>query len=259
MCFCISSTGNAQTQDTLHSHRPLFTSADAWLAGGFVAASAIAAPLDEWLMKELRLESRQSSQFFQKLATGARVWGNPGTLVAGGGLYLMGTATGNRRVQDLGLHSSGAVILANVITVGVKVVTGRTRPHADSSDARDFELLRGARGAEYRSFPSGHSTAAFAFASVVTAETSHWWPGARWPVGVLTYGTAALTGVSRIYNHEHWATDVMVGAAIGTITGLKLFRYQHSHPGNRIDNTFLRAGVQSTGGKWNVLLAVVPR
>jgi len=259
LCCIAPASASGQTQDTLHTDRPLFTSGDLWLAGGFVAASAIAAPLDEWLMKELQAESRQSNRFLQNLATGARVWGNPGTLIAGGGLYLVGTATGNRRVQDLGLHSGGAVILANVVTVGMKVITGRARPYADSSDARNFQMLRGASAGEYRSFPSGHSTAAFAFASVVTAETSHWWPGARWPVGLLTYGTAALTGASRIYNHDHWATDVVVGAAIGTITGLKLFRYQHSHPDNRIDNTFLRAGLQSTGGKWNVLLAVVPR
>ncbi len=259
LCLFVSSPGGAQTQDTLYTDRPLFTSGDAWLAGGFVAASAIAAPLDEWMMKELQVESRQANRFLQKTATAARVWGNPGTLVAGGGLYLMGTATGNRRMQDLGLHSSGAVILANVVTVGMKMVAGRTRPYVDSTDARDFQLLRGLRDGDYRSFPSGHSTAAFAFASVVTAETSHWWPGARWPVGILTYGTAALTGASRIYNHDHWATDVVVGAAVGTITGLKLFRYQHSHPDNRIDNTFLRAGLQSTGGKWNVLLSVAPR
>ena len=68
-----------------------------------------------------------------------------------------------------------------------------------------------------------------------------------------------MTAASRIYNYQHWASDVIAGAAIGTITGIKLFRYQHSHPGNRIDNTLLRAGLQSTGGRWSVLLAAVPR
>ena len=155
--------------------------------------------------------------------------------------------------------TAGAVVVSNIITVGIKAVAGRARPYADSVNARNFKLFRGIREDAYRSFPSGHATAAFAFASVVTAETSHWWPGARWPVGILTYGTATLTGASRIYNDQHWASDVLTGAAIGTLTGLKLFRYQHSHPDNRVDNTLLRAGLQSTGGRWSVLLTRVSR
>ncbi len=260
MLCAAASVGQAQTQDTLHTDRPLFTTGDAVLAAGFLAASAAAAPLDKWLTRELQDEARQANRILRMGSDAGRIWGNPGTVIAGGGLYLIGAASGNRRVQDLGLHSSGAVVLANVVTVGMKMLAGRARPYVDTVDAGNFKLLRGVRGGgDYRSFPSGHSTAAFAFASVVTAETSHWWPDARWPVGLLTYGTAAVTGVSRIYNNDHWASDVLVGAAIGTITGLKLFRYQHSHPDNKIDNTFLRAGFQSTAGKWSVMLTAVKR
>jgi membrane-associated phospholipid phosphatase len=50
---------------------------------------------------------------------------------------------------------------------------------------------------------------------------------------------AALTGVSRMYNNRHWASDVLVGAGIGTFAGLKVVRYQHSHPGNRVDRWLL--------------------
>jgi membrane-associated phospholipid phosphatase len=159
----------------------------------------------------------------------------------------------------MGLHATGAVIVANLITGGIKTVAGRARPYVDSSNARNFHLMRGLHESDYRSFPSGHATAAFAFASVVTAETSRSWPDARWPVGIVTYGMASLTGLSRIYNYKHWASDVVAGTAIGTLTGLKLYRYQHSHPGNRIDKTLLRAGLQSSGGNWSLIFAAVPR
>ena len=258
-CFGFSTPASAQTQDTLHTSRPLFVSGDALLAAGFVAAAVVAIPTDKWVTRQLQDEARQANRFMQATATGARFWGNPGALIAGGGIYLAGTASGNRRVQDLGLHSVGSVVVANVITVAIKTLSGRARPHVDSSNAGNFQFLRGVTDDKYQSFPSAHSTAAFAFASVVTAETSHWWPDARWPVGVATYGIATATALSRIYNYQHWASDVVVGAAIGTITGIKIFRYQHSHPDNRIDNVFLKAGVQSTGGKWNVLLAAAPR
>jgi membrane-associated phospholipid phosphatase len=255
----VAGAAPAQTPDTLSTNRSLFVAGDAVLMGGFVAATVAAAPLDRWMTRSMQDEARQANRFFQRTATGARFWGNPGALIAAGGIYLAGTASGNRRVQDLGLHAGGSVVIANLITGGMKTVLGRARPYVDSANARNFHLMRGVHDRDYRSFPSGHSTAAFAFASLVTAETSHWWPDARWPVGAVTYGVATLTAVSRVYNYKHWTSDVVAGAAIGTLTGIKVFRYQHSHPDNRIDNFFLRAGMQSTGGKWSVIFAAAPR
>jgi membrane-associated phospholipid phosphatase len=46
-----------------------------------------------------------------------------------------------------------------------------------------------------------------------------------------------------MYNNQHWASDVIAGAAIGTLTGIKVFRYQHSHPDNWLDRKLLRAGI----------------
>ena len=56
------------------------------------------------------------------------------------------------------------------------------------------------------------------------------------------YGGASLMGLSRIYNNQHWASDVMGGAAIGTLIGLKVVKYTHSHPGNRIDDKLIKSG-----------------
>jgi membrane-associated phospholipid phosphatase len=54
------------------------------------------------------------------------------------------------------------------------------------------------------------------------------------------YGGAALMGLSRMYNNQHWASDVMAGAAIGTLIGIKVVKYTHSHPGNRIDRELIK-------------------
>ena len=68
------------------------------------------------------------------------------------------------------------------------------------------------------------------------------------------YGGATLVGASRIYNNAHWASDVALGAAIGTFTGLKVVRYSHQHPDNPIDRLLL--GFQATpsrvSGAWSV-------
>jgi membrane-associated phospholipid phosphatase len=112
----------------------------------------------------------------------------------------------------------------------------------------------------YRSFPSGHATSAFAAAAAVSSETSRWWPETRWIIGPILYTGAALTGVSRMYNNRHWASDVLVGAGIGTFAGLKVVRYHHTHPGNRLDKWLLAGSLVPTddGGhtlRWSIMPA----
>src|SRR4029078_5988433 len=80
-----------------------------------------------------------------------------------------------------------------------------------------------------------HSTSAFAAAAAGSSETSRWWPDTRWIIGPILHRGAALTGVSRMYNIRHWMSDVLIGAGFGTFAGLKVVRYHHSHPGNRLD------------------------
>jgi membrane-associated phospholipid phosphatase len=57
--------------------------------------------------------------------------------------------------------------------------------------------------------------------------------------GAGDVGGATLVGLSRIYHDAHWASDVALGAAIGTFGGLKVVRYSHHHPDNFIDRIML--------------------
>lgn len=256
----LGTTVRAQTADTLYAPRPLLKGADALLIVGFVAAAAAVSPADKYFTQRMQDPARQSNRFLHTGATFFRLIGDPGSLAVGGLTYAIGRARGSRRAEDIGLHSVESVLLGGAVTGVTKMIAGRARPYKDTANSRNFGLLRGFQGSEYQSFPSGHTTAAFAFASIISAETSHWWPQSRWLIGPIFYGGAALTGMSRIYNQDHWASDVVTGAAIGTLTGIKVYRYTHSHPNNRIDKYFLRAGVQmSPGTGWVPLLSVAPR
>ena len=256
----VASSARGQTPDTLFKKRSLFTLGDAALFAGFTAATAAAAPADRWFTRELQDDARQANRFLNRGATVFKIVGHPGGVIAGGSLYVIGSLSDERRMQDIGLHSVEAVVLANTITASIKMIAGRARPYASPENARNFQFFRGFKGDDYRSFPSGHTTAAFAFASLVASETSHWWPGSRWIVGPIMYGSATLTGVSRMYNNQHWASDVLAGAAIGTFTGIKVFRFQHSHPGNWLDNKLLRAGVSvSNNGEIMPVLSMTRR
>ena len=61
------------------------------------------------------------------------------------------------------------------------------------------------------SFPSGHTTNAFAGAAVLNREFSNKYP----LISVLGFAAATSTGILRVANNKHWITDVIAGAALG--------------------------------------------
>jgi membrane-associated phospholipid phosphatase len=238
----IAASTQAQVQDTINKKTPLLVGKDALLLGAYTIGTIAVAPLDLRVAKRLQDPAAQENHFLSRAATGFRVLAVPGSFVAGAGLYGIGRAQGQRRLQALGLHSLESMLIANVVGTTIKFAAGRARPFVDIDNPADFQVFRGFTEDKYRSFPSGHTITAFAFASTFTRETQFWWPHAGWYVGTVMYGGASLMGLSRIYNNQHWASDVIGGAAIGTLIGLKVVKYTHSHPGNSIDRKLIKGG-----------------
>jgi membrane-associated phospholipid phosphatase len=237
-----------QTSTTAAPPRvPLFTWNDAALAGGFIAGTVALRPVDEYFARHLQNKYTQQNRFLQDVATTVRTIAEPGAMIIGVGLYVGGRLSKQRDMADLGLHGSEAVVVGGGVSWVLKNSFGRARPYVkprrDSVDfdANNWQFGRGLReGDQYRSFPSGHSVAAFAAAAAVANETSRWWPGYKWLIGTAMYGGAGLVGVSRMYNNRHWASDVMMGAAIGTFAGNKVVRYHHRvNPSNKFDKWLL--------------------
>lgn len=69
-------------------------------------------------------------------------------------------------------------------------------------------------GGDYRSFPSGHTATAFATAEFLRQEYKDVSP---W-ICIAGYTAALVTGGLRIYNNQHWFSDVVAGAGIGIIS-----------------------------------------
>ena len=231
----------AQPADTTKiSTEPLFTRRDAWMGVGFLVLTAAAIPLDEHIAKRLQRSGAQDSKFLENASTGVEYIAAPGAYLIGGGLYTIGRLTGNKRMADLGWHGTEAVLVGTAAFGLGKGLFGRARPETvNAEDASSYNLGRGFGGGPYASFPSGHSTTAFAAAAAVTAETWDWWPRARWIIAPTMYGGATMVGLSRMYHNKHWASDVAMGALLGTFAGLKVVKYHHSHPDNRLDRWIL--------------------
>jgi membrane-associated phospholipid phosphatase len=245
--LAVPARGGAQVADTIGGHGPFFTLKDLAIAAGFAGGTVVVGPLDHYFANRLQDSSTQTNRWLHGAATGFRILGSPGSLMTGTGLYLIGKAAHSNRTAGIGAHSVEAILIADVFVGGEKVFFGRARPYVDIKNPYNFQFWRGFKGDDYRSFPSGHTTDAFAFASVVSRETEIWNPGSRWWVGTLMYGGATLVGISRMYNNDHWASDVIGGAGLGTLVGLKVVKYQHSHPGNKIDRALLSVSFTPDG------------
>src|SRR6267378_167702 len=100
-----------------------------------------------------------------------------------------------------------------VMEIALKMATRRLRPSdippGGSFSDTFFESHRSATGVS-TSFPSGHTTAAFAVATVF----AHRYRQHRW-VPWVAYGAAAAVGFSRVTLQSHFPSDVFLGAALG--------------------------------------------
>jgi membrane-associated phospholipid phosphatase len=217
----------------------LFVPSDALYAGGFLLGTLAMYPVDLEVADLIGDPAGEANAALRGGAGLFRLLGSPGTFVVTGGLYLAGRVTDRPELADVGLHAGESLGMALAITYALKTLAGRTRPDEDPEEPYGFELGRGLDGDRYQSFPSGHSAAAFATAAALSAELRRLDPDSRHWAGPLLYGTAGLVGISRTYHNRHWASDVVAGAAVGTFSGWKVVRFNHSHPGNWLDRIFL--------------------
>lgn len=220
---------------------PLFVRRDAYIAVGFAVSTVALFPFDERVAAELQEPESHATRFVSEAATDVEYVADPGAIIIGVGMYAVGRVFHIERAADLGLHGTEAVIAGGAVTAMLKGLTGRSRPYVSAdTNPRDFKFGRGFGSSDHQSFPSGHTTSAFAAAAAVTYETHSWWPRSTWIVAPLLYGGAAMVGASRVYHDRHWASDVILGAGIGTFSGLKVVRFNHrTRPGNWLDRVLL--------------------
>lgn len=127
---------------------------------------------------------------------------NHSRLSIGCAALLALTGERGRRAAQSGLLA--AFTTAALVNALLKPFGRRARP--DRAGAR-IPLARHVRMPASRSFPSGHTAAAVAFAAGAGREL----PAARLPLGVL----AAAVGYSRVHTGVHYPGDVLAGAALG--------------------------------------------
>jgi membrane-associated phospholipid phosphatase len=139
----------------------------------------------------------------------------------------------NKKMQTTTLLATQAYLAAAAVESVTKFLSGRTRPsyYAPGTEAEPKFLgpfPKTANTSFFKkinsSFPSGHTTVSFAAATVFAMEFRD-----KPIVPVIAYCYATMIGLSRISENEHWATDVLVGAALGILTGREVVNNYHRY------------------------------
>ncbi len=142
--------------------------------------------------------------------------------------YLAGWLGGRDGLRETGFRMAEAGVLTAAVTAVAKGITGRARPDADEGHA-SLRWFGGSITGDRSSFPSQHTGFAFSVAAVLAVRV----PGSGW----AGFPVAAAVGWSRLHDDEHWLSDVVAGALLGTATGLWVAR--RPEPGERPAVTWL--------------------
>jgi len=237
------------TSDTSVHHSDVLSRRDAITAAAFVLGTAAVMPLDRHIAVESQRPSLQNNTALRHTMTGFRLLGEPGSIVLAGATYVYGRAGDSPRSAELGLRTIESIGAAGLTTFVIKGFAGRARPFVSSdTNPHNYKFGRGFHDDDYTSFPSGHVTTAFAAASAVSQEIGYLWPHASHLWTPVLFTSASLVGVARIYEDRHWASDVIAGAAVGTLVSRVVVRYARTHPRNVIDRWLLPVGVSQVGG-----------
>jgi membrane-associated phospholipid phosphatase len=133
----------------------------------------------------------------------------------------------DQKLKTATLLASQAAITAGVTSSIIKYISWRQRPNYYGNETIEAEPIfhgpfpgknvEGNRGNS--SFPSGHTTAAFAAATIFATQYKD-----KPLIPVIMYTYATVIGLTRITENKHWATDVLAGAALGYVTAKQVTR-----------------------------------
>ncbi|CAN5526540.1 phosphatase PAP2 family protein [soil metagenome] len=120
------------------------------------------------------------------------------------GELAYGLLSQDEKVQKNALETFIEIGINIVVTTGMKAAFNRTRP--SDKYPNDVFVLTTSNG---QSFPSGHTSLAFATATSFAIQYKKWY------VVVPAYLWAGSVGYSRMYLGKHYPTDVLAGAVVG--------------------------------------------
>jgi membrane-associated phospholipid phosphatase len=153
------------------------------------------------------------------------------------GLFAAGEVAGSDGLRKTALLGFESFLTSSALTGFLKFIPGRARPNAGEG-SHSFHPFS-SRSA-YTGLPSGHSSAVWSVATVIADRTNSVF------VDAACYGLATLTSLSRIHQDKHWASDVLIGSAIGYFTAKKICALNRNPEAPALSASFGLSGKRQT-------------
>ena len=135
------------------------------------------------------------------------------------GLYGVGLLKGNAEARQTGILGGEALADGLIVEEVTKIIFRRERPLYQNAAGDFFASGVGANG----SFPSSHSTLAWALTGFLAGEYPSKW------VQLGLYSMSTGVSLTRVLGQEHFPTDVLVGSAAGWLIGHYVSRKHRLH------------------------------
>lgn len=213
--------------------KPFHMTKKDWLnTGGFVLGEVALSFADEPIQRNVftwRGESkavRNTSEYVTRFGASYEIY----TLLT---LGTTGFVFHRTKLTTTTFLATQAYLTGAAVEVAVKFLSGRQRPDFYTTAARvpdpqfhgPFKVIKDFSGnKENSSFPSGHTTVAFAAATVFAMEYKD-----HLLIPIISYSAATLIGLSRLTENRHWFTDIVAGAALGYLSGRQVVNNYHRY------------------------------
>jgi membrane-associated phospholipid phosphatase len=148
---------------------------------------------------------------------------NIGSFFASGGegaaIYFLGLAKHNPKLAETGRLGSEAVLGSGTVVLVGKLLSNRDRPYED--DGKGHFWPQGTSQWSWdSSFPSDHAAASMSLARVIAGEYPKWY------VAAPAYGFAEGVSAMRFLGKQHFASDIILGQAVGFLTGSYMLNHR---------------------------------
>lgn len=149
-----------------------------------------------------------------------------GTMLISMASPLIFATVPNDQWLTIGVMYAETLLIANGLKEWLKILVDRPRPYMYFEDFPESKVESGDWNC---SFPSGHTTMSFAGAAFTSYLFNSYFPDSSWRYAVtgISFGLATLTAALRMGSGNHFFTDVLTGAILGTACGF-LVPYMHS-------------------------------
>ena len=235
--------------------KTFFRGSDIAWAGAFSVASYGVSRFDPKVTKYFQQHTKQIDPTLRGFANVFTRIQETTLTLAGLATYGVARLSHAHATSEVALHATEAIVSTSLTSQLIRGPLGRARPKdaiPKFEDQYEFHWFEGFGNFAYRAFPSIHSASAFAAATSVVVEMRYRSPRSNAYVAPVAYLLATGPAFARVYLGQHWASDVFMGAFMGTFYGSRIVEYAHQHPDNDADRFFL--GKQARNG-----LSVLPQ